>query len=122
MNLSELFRYETDLQALPAGQALFHEGDQGNMMYVIMSGTALITVNNRLVETAGAGAIVGEMAMLEEAKRSATVTAQSDCVLCPIDLMRFNFLVQQTPNFALHIMRVMTDRLRKTNELLRADG
>ena len=44
MNLTELFRHETDLLTLPADQTLFHEGDKGNLMYVIMSGTALISV------------------------------------------------------------------------------
>jgi CRP-like cAMP-binding protein len=38
--------------------------------------------------------------------------------LLPIERHRFNFLIQQTPNFALHVMRVMADRLRKTDAFL----
>lgn len=115
MNLAELFRHQTDLQVLSAGQTLFREGDQGDLMYVLMSGTAEVIVNNRVVETACAGAIVGEMAMIDDGARSATLVAKSDCKLLPIDRKRFNFLIQQTPHFALHVMRVIADRLRRTD-------
>jgi CRP/FNR family cyclic AMP-dependent transcriptional regulator len=118
MNLAELFRYETDLQTLPAGQTLFRQGDPGDLMYVLMSGTADILVNHSVVETAEAGAILGEMAMIDDGTRSAMVIAKTDCKLLPIDHDRFNFLIQQTPNFAIHVMRVIAARLRKMDSLL----
>ncbi len=118
MNLAELFRHETDLHSLPAGQALFREGEPGNLMYVLISGTADIIVHNRAVETVEAGAIVGEMAMIDEGARSATIIAKSDCKLLAIDHKRFNFLIQQTPNFAIHVMRVIATRLRRADSLL----
>lgn len=118
MNLAELFQHESDLLALSAGQTLFNEGEKGDEMFVLMSGSIMILVNTRLVETAQAGAIVGEMAMVEDAPRSATVVAKTDCTLFAIDRHRFKFLVQQTPNFALHVMRVIAERLRKTDEML----
>ncbi len=118
MNLAELFRHETELEKLIAGQTLFNEGEKGNLMYVLMSGTAMIIVNNRIVEIAEAGAMVGEMAMIDENVRSATVIAKSDCTLLPIDRKRFDFLTQQTPNFALYVMSVISDRLRKTDAIL----
>jgi CRP-like cAMP-binding protein len=118
MNLAELFRHETNLQAVPAGQTLFKEGDQGDLMYVLVSGTAEITVNNRLVETSEIGTIFGEMAMIDEGARSATVTAKTDCDFFPIERKRFKFLIQETPNFALYVMKVIAYRLRKTDALL----
>ncbi|MFH0934989.1 MAG: cyclic nucleotide-binding domain-containing protein [Pseudomonadota bacterium] len=118
MNLAELFRHETDLLALKAGQTLFNEGEHGDLMYVVMSGTVMIVINNKVVEAAEAGAIVGEMAMVDDGARSATVIAKTDSALLPIDRKRFNFLVQQTPNFALHVMRVIADRLRRTDAIL----
>jgi len=83
-----------------------------------MSGTADISVHHRVVETAEAGAILGEMAMIDDGTRSATVTAKSDCTLLPIGSKRFSFLIQHTPNFALYVMRVMAARLRRTDDLL----
>lgn len=118
MNLAELFRHETDLQTLAAGETLFKEGEQGDLMYVLLSGTAEISVHHRVVETAESGAILGEMAMIDDEVRSATVVAKSECKLMPIERKRFNFLVQQTPNFALYVMRVIADRLRRTNTFL----
>ncbi len=118
MNLAELFRHETDFKTLPAGETLFSEGEQGEFMYVLMSGTAEIIVRNRVMESAGAGAILGEMAMIDDATHSATVIAKSDCTFFPIDRKRLNFLIQQTPNFALHVMRVMSGRLRRTDGCL----
>jgi len=118
MNLAELFRHETSLQDLPSCETLFKEGDPGNLMYVLMSGTADIIVRNQVVETIEPGAIVGEMAMLDEGSRSATIIAKSDCQLLPIDKKRFNYLIQQTPHFALHVMRIIATRLRRTDSLL----
>ena len=118
MNLAELFRHETDLTVLSAGQVLFNEGDQGDLMYVLMSGAADIIVHDKVMETAEAGAILGEMAMIEDRARSATVIAKSDCTLLPIARKRFNFLIQQTPNFSLHVMQVIAGRLRRTDACL----
>jgi len=116
--LVELFHHETDLLEIGAGQTLFSQGEKGDLMYILMSGTADIIVQNKLVETVGAGAILGELAMIDDLTRSATVITKSDCKFLPIERKRFNFLIQQTPHFALHVMRVMADRLRKTDDLL----
>lgn|SRR5450631_3132465 len=118
MNLAELFRHETELQTLAAGEVLFKEGDLGTLMYVLISGIAEISVHNRVMETAEAGAVFGEMAMIDEGVRSATVMAKSECKLVPIEQKRFNFLIQQTPNFAMHIMKVIAKRLRNTDALI----
>lgn len=119
MYFAELFRHETELQPLAAGEALFNEGDElDGRMYVLMSGSAEIIVKGRVMETAKVGAIFGELAMVDEGTRSATVRAKTDCKLLAIDRRRFDFLVQQTPNFAQNVMRVMADRLRRTDVVL----
>lgn len=113
MNLIELFRHETDVAAIPAGQAIFRAGEPGYVMYVLINGTADVMVGDIVVERAEPGALLGEMALVEHAPRTATVTAATDCVLVPIDAARFHFLVQQTPYFATHVMKIMAERLRK---------
>ncbi|MEW5904295.1 MAG: cyclic nucleotide-binding domain-containing protein [Pseudomonadota bacterium] len=119
MNLAELFRHQTDLKVLAAGETLFKEGDTpAELMYVLMSGNAEISVRGKRVEVAGEGAILGEMAMIDDAPRSATVVAQTECRVLPIERPRFNFLIQQTPNFAVHVMRVLADRLRRVDARL----
>ena len=60
MNFAELFHHEGDLYELPAGHALFKEGeDQNGYMYVLMSGVAEIWVNGRMMETAQPGTLLG---------------------------------------------------------------
>ena len=122
MNLAELFRFETGLTAIPAGQSLFRSGESGDLMYVLMQGSAIVVIGEVTVERAEPGAILGELALIESLPRSATVTAMTDCQFLPIGAKRFQFLVQQTPHFALHVMKVMADRLRRTDALLLAAG
>jgi CRP/FNR family transcriptional regulator, cyclic AMP receptor protein len=120
MNLADLFRHENEgLISLRAGEALFREGDSGTLMYILKSGSIDILVKNIVVETATAGALLGEMALIDQGARSATAIAREDCSLVPIDLKRFHFLVQQTPHFATHVMHVMAERLRKIDALIK---
>ena len=119
MNFADLFRHETDVLSLPVGQTLFKAGETGSLMYVLKQGTIDILVNDTVVETAEAGALIGEMALIDKGPRAATAVARSDCELVAIDLRRFHFLVQQTPNFATHVMHVMAGRLRRTSNFIR---
>lgn len=114
----ELFSNNPDIVAVEPGQALFVEGEEGNRMYVLTVGTAEVIVKNRVVETLQAGNIVGEMGVVSPGPRSATVVAKTRCEFVAIDEKRFQYLVQQTPFFAMQVMRVMAERLRACDELL----
>jgi len=120
MNPAELFRLERDPLLLEQGETLFRQGDRGDCMYVLLDGSVDILVGSTVVESARPGALLGEMAMVDSSPRSATVIATSDCKLARIDQFRFHFLVQQTPNFATYVMKVMADRLRRMNVLANA--
>ena len=111
-----LFGNETNVIALSPGQALFEKGQPGRLMYVVKSGNLQILDGNHVYETVCAGGIVGEMAMVDGSPRSATVRATEPSIVIPIDERRFLFMVQQTPFFALRVMRVLTARLRAMNE------
>jgi len=108
------FRHSTDFETFSAGQIVFKAGDPGDCMYSVIEGEIEILVNDQVVDTTGPGSVVGEMALLETAPRSATVRAKTDCKLVPINQKRFLFMVQETPNFALQMLRIMSDRLRKS--------
>jgi CRP-like cAMP-binding protein len=75
-------------------------------------------VRGKVVETLGPGGVMGEMALVERAPRIATATALSDCKLAVIPEKRFLFMVQQTPHFALQLLRVVVERLRRMDEKL----
>jgi CRP/FNR family cyclic AMP-dependent transcriptional regulator len=83
------------------------------MMYVVKEGEVEVIVNGKVVDTIGPGGILGEMALIDKQPRSATATAKTDCKLVSVDEQRFQRLVQQTPHFAIQVMRVMAQRLRQ---------
>lgn len=114
----EIFSHNTAKVTIPAGQALFREGDEGNQMYVLETGTAEVFVRNQLLETLEHGSIVGEVGLVSPGPHSASVIAKTDCEFVAVDEKRFQFLVQQTPYFAVQVMRLMAERLRATNKML----
>jgi CRP-like cAMP-binding protein len=114
-----LFRHETTIVKLAPGEALFSEGEPASCMYVVRSGTVRVSTGTTVLEEFGPGSILGEMALIEDSPRSATVTAVSDCEIAVVDRHRFLFLVQQTPSFALNVMKVLSHRLREMNRRYR---
>jgi CRP-like cAMP-binding protein len=111
-----LFSNATDIIRLEPGHVLFDKGDPGSQMYVVKSGEVTIGDGNHVFETLSTGGIVGEMALMDQGPRSATVRAVTEAEVIPIDQRRFLFMVQQTPFFAIRVMRVMSARLRAMNE------
>ena len=119
MNLTELFGKQTDLVTVPAGQPLFRAGDPpGGVMYVLMHGNVDIMVGDTVVESAGPGTLLGEMGLIDPAKRSATAVVRTECRFVSIDMKRFHQLIQQTPEFATHVMTVIVKRLRSMDSKL----
>src|SRR5205823_14683568 len=120
MNPAELFRKESDTLQLAPGDFLFHEGDKGDKMYVLLEGEMEILLGDLVLETARPGALIGEMALIDESQRTANAVAKAACRLAQIDRRRFHFLVQQTPHFATHVMKTLADRLRHMNAVTAA--
>jgi CRP/FNR family cyclic AMP-dependent transcriptional regulator len=112
---SYLVRFAGDQRAFAAGQVIFAAGSPGDVMYVVKEGEVEVLVGDRVVETIGPGGILGEMALIDHNPRSASARAKTDCQLVPIDEARFKFMIQQTPFFAIEVMRVMARRLRQMN-------
>lgn len=98
-----------------AGQPILKTGEHGETMYVVMEGEVDILEGTVVLETAGPGSIVGELALIDDEPRSASVVAKTDSRLVPVDRRRFEFMITETPFFALAVMKVLADRLRKTN-------
>ena len=118
MNLLEVFKDSNHLESFSAGAKVITEGMEGNQMYVVMSGEVSISLNGRIIATASEGEIVGEMALINAEIRSATVTAITDCVLAVIDDGSFRSMLKYVPDFNLHVMNVLADRLKKAYEMI----
>ena len=111
----DMFATDENPRACEAGEAIFRRYDMGSEMYVVLDGEVELTIDSKVLEILGPGEPFGEMALIDQVPRVATAIAKTPCKLAVIPEKRFLFMVQQTPHFALQIMKVMADRLRKMN-------
>ena len=96
-----------------AGDVIFEAGDPGDRFYVVREGRIVLAANGRVLEEVGPGGIFGELGLIDRVPRSATATAVTDCDVVALDERGFIFHVSQTPFFALTVMRVLAERLRR---------
>jgi CRP/FNR family cyclic AMP-dependent transcriptional regulator len=113
--LELLMKTEDRPTVFEAGQVVFEEGQPGNEMYVVQSGSVELRAGQRLLETVGAGGVLGELALVDQEPRSASAVAVETSRLVAIDREHFMLLVKKVPGFALEVMRIMSRRLRRVN-------
>jgi CRP-like cAMP-binding protein len=99
-------------QRYPAGRMIMKEGDTGVFMYLVLQGRVAISIQSHVVEKVGAGGLFGEMALLDQSKRAATATAETDCVLASANRDDFVALVKTKPAFAVSLLKAIAERLR----------
>jgi CRP/FNR family transcriptional regulator, cyclic AMP receptor protein len=99
-----------------AGETIISQGSPAKEMFLVRKGRVAIQINGETIEEVGQGGIFGEMALIDHAPRSASALAVEDSEVIPIDERLFIILVQDAPYFALDVMRVLTDRIRRMNE------
>ena len=114
----ELLDNQEQFFPVDAGTVLFREGEKGGTMFVILKGEVSLTINEQELGSEFEGGIVGEMSLIDETDRSATAIATIDCLLAPLDRNAFLALVSKKPEFAIHVMQVLSQRLRLANEIL----
>ena len=117
MNPANLFKHDTDTTNLLLGEVLFSQGEPGDCMYVLLEGAVDIIVNHEVVEHSTSGSLLGEMVLIDNSNRAATVVATEPCRLAKVDDKRFNFMIQNNPFFAKHVMQVLVKRVRQMSQL-----
>jgi CRP/FNR family cyclic AMP-dependent transcriptional regulator len=113
----QLFQSDPRAVAFPAGSLLYRAGDAGDSMLGVIEGEVDVVTGGVVIETIGPGGIVGEMALIDGSVRSADAVARTDVKVSLIDRPHFERLVGGHPTFALQVMGIMADRLRKANDL-----
>jgi CRP/FNR family transcriptional regulator, cyclic AMP receptor protein len=113
-----VFDTATDFEQYPTGHAIFSQGDRGDKMYAVKDGVVDIMYNDTVVETVTAGGIFGEMALVDDSPRSASAIVRADCKVVPVDQKRFIFMLQNTPFFAITVMTIMSERIRKLDQIV----
>ncbi|MBX5457410.1 MAG: cyclic nucleotide-binding domain-containing protein [Thermogemmatispora sp.] len=102
-----------------AGTVLFHQGDTGTGLYIITAGRVRILQANdpdraeEVIGTAGPGEVLGEMALLDDLPRSASVVAEEETTAILLPIWEFRTVLRRQPEIALKLLSVLSRRLRK---------
>lgn len=118
MNMLEYFSNWDDVVEIPKKTEIFHELDSADYMYVILSGEVEVSLRGEPLGAELEGGIVGEMAMINDSTRSATAKTLSKVRAARINRDRFKEIIVDNPDFALHIMQVMANRLRVADQVI----
>ncbi len=112
-------------QHFPAGSNVITVETVGEVVYVILSGTVKIKVDQPdgsevIIAILGAGDIVGELSMLDSVPRSADVRTQEDSILLWMDRATFHEILAEIPEIAHNLLRILARRLRLSTEQIQA--
>ena len=119
MRLPNIFQREVTPFSVSAGKAIYSEGEPATAMYVVQSGEVELKFQGQSIEVLGPDGFFGEMALIDHGNRRATAVAKTDCVIIPVSERHFLFMVEETPFFALTVMRTMVVRLRRGVDVLK---
>lgn len=122
----KLLAFTSERVRYAGGQRFFSQGDASDAAYLILDGSAHVLLDTPggeiKVAELGSNALVGEMGILSESPRSATIMAAEQTTALRIDKRVFLELLAQFPQIALAVMRELADRLERTNAQLVAQS
>ena len=108
-------------QEMPAGSVVFHENEEGNQLYVIVEGKVKVfrgeDAAERQLAELGERECFGEMALLDSELRSASVATLEPCRFLVVNGDDFRDLILSHPKISLAILRLLSQRLRKADEM-----
>jgi CRP/FNR family cyclic AMP-dependent transcriptional regulator len=108
--LTQLARVTEDIE-VDAGKVLAREGETGQEFFVIVDGDVKITRKGRRVAQRGGGEFVGEIALIEDVPRTATVTAETPMRLFVLTRKDFRHLLDQTPRVERKVLQALARRV-----------
>ena len=120
----KLLAFTSERAVFEAEEILFHQGDAADSAYIIVDGEVAVDVESpgggrTRVARLGRDQIVGEIGILGDVPRTATVTASARTTTLKISKDLFFRMVSDFPTMAVEVMRVLAHRLEQTNALLR---
>ena len=101
------------VRVVPAGKTIMREGEKGDRFFVVVDGTVRVTRNGRKVTDLRSGRGFGELALLSNAPRTATVTTVDDTELVSIDRKTVSKVLDESPAFARRMLEATAARLRE---------
>jgi CRP/FNR family transcriptional regulator, cyclic AMP receptor protein len=122
IDFDKLQREGVPFASIPAGEKVFLKDEAGGVMYLVRSGLVDILVFGSVLETVGAEGIFGEMSLIDDAPRNAAALVVSNTEVAILDRATFLRLVEDEPEFALYVMQVLAQRLRRLNDAVAGRG
>lgn len=117
----------TEIRTYPTDHVLCHEGEYEDVFYIIAEGNAAISKKmgegevERVLRVSGRGDMVGEMALIQNAPRAATVRTTAECTVLEMEKRDFETILSRSPRMAMDIIRITLDRLRANDQAMIAD-
>ncbi|MGH2824595.1 MAG: cyclic nucleotide-binding domain-containing protein [Thermoleophilaceae bacterium] len=108
--LTQLARVSEDMEN-PEGTVLTKEGDLGHEFFVILEGQTEVKRKGKSLGTRGAGDFIGEIALLEQIPRTATVTAKTPLRVFVLTSKDFHHLLEENPNVERKVLRTLAKRV-----------
>jgi len=117
-----LFEFFGETLRFANGEAVFQQGDEGDGVFVVKQGVVEIQSDYMLIGAAHAYDVFGEMALIDGGVRSATAACATDVEAIRLDYAAFQTVLRVDPGFAELLMRRMSMRIRRLNQLARTDA
>jgi CRP/FNR family cyclic AMP-dependent transcriptional regulator len=102
---------------VPSGTLLVEQGEAGLLFFVVLSGSASVLRDGRSVSSLGPGDFFGELALVDNSPRSASVTSDTEMTMLVIRQRDFQRVLQASPTLTRRLLRSMACRLREVDEL-----
>lgn len=107
-----------DTAKLPADTPLVEQGEEGDALFVIIDGAAVVRKGDQLVANVGPGAYFGELALLDGEPRSATVVATEDVTVAVLGVRMFRTLLREFPEMTFELLAGLAADLRRARDEL----
>jgi signal transduction histidine kinase len=117
----------TEFRTYPPNHVLCLEGAYQDMLYIIADGRIVISQKmldgdeERIVRVGGKGDVVGEMALIQNAPRAATVRTTTECTVLEMEKQDFETILSRSPRMAIDLIRITLDRIRENDQRTIAD-
>lgn len=105
-----------DTVDVPAGHVLMRQGASGGEMFIVASGNLSVERNGREIAQLGPGSVVGEMALVSEGPRTATVTTSEPSTLFVLAHREFHSLMEQSADVRTCVFNAVAGRVRELDE------
>jgi signal transduction histidine kinase len=117
----------TEFRTYPPNHVLCQEGAYQDVLYIIADGSIVISQKildedeERIVRVGGKGDVVGEMALIQNAPRAATVRTTTECTVLEMEKKDFETVLSRSPRMAIDLIRITLDRIRENDQRTIAD-